>query len=194
MLFRLLTNLKPSATIATTIVRTSSFQHGFICLKSSSSRYLCTNTFKMEVHHIPALSDNYMYLLVDKASKQAVVVDPVEPEKVLAKVKELGVNLKHILATHHHWDHSGGNKQMLANLQETTTNSAHVYGGGSRVAAVTTVVADNDQLELGSLKIRCIKTSCHTTDSISYFVDDGNDNHCVFTGTNAIFVTTKINH
>lgn len=36
----------------------------------------------MRVHIIPALQDNYMYLLVDEASNEAAVVDPVEPEKV----------------------------------------------------------------------------------------------------------------
>jgi hydroxyacylglutathione hydrolase len=35
---------------------------------------------------IPALEDNYMYLLVDTETKQAAAVDPVEPEKVLASV------------------------------------------------------------------------------------------------------------
>ena len=37
---------------------------------------------EMRVHIIPALQDNYMYLLVDKTSNEAAVVDPVEPEKV----------------------------------------------------------------------------------------------------------------
>ena len=36
----------------------------------------------MRVHIIPALQDNYMYLLVDETSKQAAIIDPVEPEKV----------------------------------------------------------------------------------------------------------------
>ena len=38
---------------------------------------------EMRVHIIPALQDNYMYLLVDEASNEAAVVDPVEPEKVI---------------------------------------------------------------------------------------------------------------
>ena len=36
----------------------------------------------MKVHILPALSDNYMYLLVDEKTQTAAVVDPVEPEKV----------------------------------------------------------------------------------------------------------------
>ena len=41
-----------------------------------------------------ALRDNYMYLLIDNATKTAAVVDPVEPEKVVAACKTHGVVLK----------------------------------------------------------------------------------------------------
>ena len=36
----------------------------------------------MRVRLIPALSDNYMYLLVDEETKCCAIVDPVEPQKV----------------------------------------------------------------------------------------------------------------
>ena len=36
----------------------------------------------MTVHILPALQDNYMYLLVDKQSKEAAIVDPVHPQAV----------------------------------------------------------------------------------------------------------------
>ncbi len=36
----------------------------------------------MTIKLLPALSDNYMYLLIDKSTKQAATVDPVKPEHV----------------------------------------------------------------------------------------------------------------
>lgn len=36
----------------------------------------------MKVQLIPALKDNYMYLVIDEETKQAAIVDPVEPKKV----------------------------------------------------------------------------------------------------------------
>lgn len=36
----------------------------------------------MTIHLLPALQDNYMYLLVDKATKEAAIVDPVNPQTV----------------------------------------------------------------------------------------------------------------
>lgn len=32
--------------------------------------------------HAPTREDNYMYLIVDEASKECAVVDPVDPERV----------------------------------------------------------------------------------------------------------------
>lgn len=36
----------------------------------------------MKIELLPALTDNYMYLLIDEATKEAAIVDPVEPGKV----------------------------------------------------------------------------------------------------------------
>jgi hypothetical protein len=45
---------------------------------------LCAATFcKMRVVVVPALSDNYSYLIIDEKTGKAACVDPVEPEKVL---------------------------------------------------------------------------------------------------------------
>ncbi|MGH0125630.1 UNVERIFIED_CONTAM: hypothetical protein FKN15_024157 [Acipenser sinensis] len=35
----------------------------------------------MKVELLPALTDNYMYLLIDEETKEAAIVDPVEPQK-----------------------------------------------------------------------------------------------------------------
>lgn len=44
-----------------------------------------------------------MYLIVDKETKEAAIVDPVDPLTVLTAVKEQGVKLTSVLTTHHHW-------------------------------------------------------------------------------------------
>lgn len=58
---------------------------------------------RMDVQILPALTDNYMYLLIDKATSEAAVVDPVTPSNVINAAKELGVNITKVLTTHHHW-------------------------------------------------------------------------------------------
>lgn len=36
----------------------------------------------MKVELLPALTDNYMYLIIDEETKEAAIVDPVQPQKV----------------------------------------------------------------------------------------------------------------
>ena len=59
----------------------------------------------MKVRILPALSDNYMYLLIDEKSNECAVVDPVEPNTVIDALN--GLKLTTVLTTHHHWDHAG---------------------------------------------------------------------------------------
>ncbi|PKI33899.1 hypothetical protein CRG98_045729, partial [Punica granatum] len=56
----------------------------------------------MKIHHIPCLEDNYSYLVIDDATKEAAVVDPVEPEKVVQAAQEHSASIKLVLTTHHH--------------------------------------------------------------------------------------------
>jgi glyoxylase-like metal-dependent hydrolase (beta-lactamase superfamily II) len=58
---------------------------------------------KMNIVPIEALSDNYMYLLIDEQSRECAAVDPVEPKKLLVEVQRLNLKLTQVLITHHHW-------------------------------------------------------------------------------------------
>jgi len=68
----------------------------------------------VEIEIVPCLSDNYAYLV--KSGTQCAVVDPSEPGPVRAALAKKGWTLTHILNTHHHLDHCGGN---LALREET---------------------------------------------------------------------------
>ena len=51
----------------------------------------------MEIHTLEALSDNYMYLIVDASTRAGAVVDPADPDVVMEAVQRLGVTLTHVL-------------------------------------------------------------------------------------------------
>jgi hydroxyacylglutathione hydrolase len=111
--------------------------------------------WEQRVQVVPVLEDNFSYLVVDAETREAAVVDPVDPKKVksclnrtcgkivstfpnpartltlvtisspfsiplclIVKVKEradaLGLRLTAILTTHSHWDHCGGNLELLS--------------------------------------------------------------------------------
>ena len=59
----------------------------------------------LSVHTLDALSDNYMYLIVCETTKQAAVVDPVEPAKCAEAAMALGAQITFALTTHHHCMH-----------------------------------------------------------------------------------------
>ena len=59
----------------------------------------------LTISPIRAFSDNYIWLIVRK--NQAFVVDPGDPEPVLAALQAENVELSGILVTHHHFDHTG---------------------------------------------------------------------------------------
>lgn len=66
----------------------------------------------MKVVPVPVRSDNYAYLLIDDTTNQAAAVDPYDMKKVQAAAEREGVKIVANLTTHHHYDHSGGNKVM----------------------------------------------------------------------------------
>ncbi|XP_068243146.1 hydroxyacylglutathione hydrolase, mitochondrial isoform X2 [Palaemon carinicauda] len=134
----------------------------------------------MKVKILPALSDNYMYLLMDEKTKEAAIVDPVEPKTVLAAVEETGANLTTVLTTHHHWDHAGGNKQLVSLFDKPLK----VLGGDDRIEALTQKVTHGDSFKVGSLNVECLFTPCHTQGHICYSVTSSEPDHkpAVFTG------------
>ncbi|XP_058671787.1 hydroxyacylglutathione hydrolase, mitochondrial isoform X3 [Ammospiza caudacuta] len=133
----------------------------------------------MKVEILPALTDNYMYLLIDQDTREAAIVDPVQPQKVLDAVKKHGVRLTTVLTTHHHWDHAGGNEKLVK-----MEPGLYVYGGDSRVGALTHRVSHLTSLKVGSLSVKCLSTPCHTSGHICYYVTKPNSSEppAVFTG------------
>ncbi|CAH1100802.1 unnamed protein product [Psylliodes chrysocephalus] len=142
----------------------------------SSQVTIKLNSMKIQI--LPALSDNYMYLITDEHSKEAAVVDPVEPDTVLQAVQTEGARLTKILTTHHHWDHAGGNEQLVKKFP----GPLQVFGGDQRIGALTNLVKDNDTFDIGNIKVQCIFTPCHTTGHICYYLNAPGQDPVVFTG------------
>ncbi|XP_019397434.1 PREDICTED: hydroxyacylglutathione hydrolase, mitochondrial isoform X1 [Crocodylus porosus] len=133
----------------------------------------------MKVEMLPALTDNYMYLLIDEETKEAAIVDPVQPQKVLEAVQKHGVKLTTVLTTHHHWDHAGGNEKLVK-MQA----GLKVYGGDGRIGALTQKVSHLTSFKVGSLHVKCLSTPCHTSGHICYYVTKPSSSEppAVFTG------------
>ena len=66
----------------------------------------------LTVHQFPCLGDNYGYLIHDEENDLTAAIDTPEASKIEAALEAKGWKLTHILNTHHHYDHSGGNEEL----------------------------------------------------------------------------------
>jgi hydroxyacylglutathione hydrolase len=117
----------------------------------------------MKVVPVPQLMDNYAYLVIDEDTRQAGIVDCAEAEPVLQAVAHAQVTLMAVLPTHHHYDHVGGNQDLLAAYPTLA-----VYGADERIPGLTTRVHDGDRLQLGGLTAEVMFIPAHTTGHIAY--------------------------
>src|SRR3989442_108971 len=130
----------------------------------------------MRIIPVPQLMDNYAYLVVNESTREAAVVDCAEALPVLKAVERERARLTTILPTHHHFDHVGGNEDLLQ--QQKLEVIGHT-GEGHRIPGCTRQVQEGDTVPVGTLRARVIFIPAHTTGHIAYyFADEG----VVFTG------------
>jgi hydroxyacylglutathione hydrolase len=128
----------------------------------------------LEIELIPCLSDNYAYLIRDEPQGLCAVVDPSEPGPVKAALERRGWKLTHILNTHHHFDHTGGN------LPLKETFGAEIVGPGKdreRIPGIDVGVDEATNWSFGTHAVTVLEIPAHTRAHIAFVFDD-----CAFTG------------
>jgi hydroxyacylglutathione hydrolase len=121
----------------------------------------------MQIDRIPALSDNYIFLLYDPTRQEAVVVDPADATPVLQRLDQLGARLVTIFNTHHHHDHVGGNARLLQRFP-----SATVYGGAEdrgRIPGQTVFLQGGDRVTFADRSAQVFFVPGHTKAHIAYY-------------------------
>jgi hydroxyacylglutathione hydrolase len=130
---------------------------------------------ELQIRQIPVLKDNYVYLLHDPASGATAVVDPAVAEPVLAILRETGWRLTHILNTHHHGDHVGGNGELKA------TTGATIVGpraDRARIPLIDVEVGEGDTYTVGTQTARVFDVPGHTRGHIAYWFEDSGALFC----------------
>ena len=124
------------------------------------------------------------YLLEDEKNKLAAVVDPGgDAPRILSQAKTDGVEVKMILLTHAHFDHTGGVAELCASLPGVPVylHPADAALLGSEVfpaiGAATVPYGDGDTVQLGELTIQVLHTPGHTPGGVCLLVGEA-----LFTG------------
>ncbi|MHC4912036.1 MAG: hydroxyacylglutathione hydrolase [Planctomycetota bacterium] len=127
---------------------------------------------------ICALGDNYIYLY-KCGQNNAFVVDPGDSSAVLSVIEEQGLVLTAALATHHHFDHIGGIREL-----KKKTGCEVIARDRNTISVTGHTVNDKDILEVGATRIQVIATPGHTRDSVCYYLQPSKDNESgiLFTG------------
>lgn len=131
---------------------------------------------KLMIEQLPVLSDNYIYLLHDPSTGATAAVDPAVPEPVLEALQRRGWSLSHILNTHHHHDHTGGNTVLK---QATGCTIVGARSDAARIPGIDMEVGERDSFMLGAAAAKVFEVPGHTSGHIAYWFPDS---HALFCG------------
>lgn len=119
-----------------------------------------------EIVRVPCLSDNYVWLVREGASGAVAVVDPAEAEPVRSALAARGWTLTHILTTHHHNDHVGGNRTLKA---ETGCTIVGPRADRERIPGIDIALGDGDRWRLGGEEAVVFDVPGHTRGHVAYW-------------------------
>src|SRR3989337_2871923 len=127
---------------------------------------LCVVELLMFFRQVQQRADNFSYIVADEITQEAAVVDSsFNVEEITRILKTESFNLKYVISTHGHSDHTAGNEDLLA-----------IFGAKSVAHRLSRVdpdvgVNDGDILLVGAISIAVIYTPGHTPDSVCLLVD-----------------------
>jgi hydroxyacylglutathione hydrolase len=133
----------------------------------------------------------FSYLIADEESKEGLFIDPSDDHDMLLQEAALhGLTIKYIVNTHHHIDHTMGNKEMVrrtgakiiiheADAQEmldTPPSMLQMFGAEASPPA-DIMVSDGQEIKVGNVALKVIHTPGHTPGCMCLYIDG-----LVFTG------------
>ena len=129
----------------------------------------------LDIVTIPALGDNYIYLLQDRATQSVAVVDPGDAAPVVAALEARGWRLTTVLLTHHHADHVAGAPALKAQYGSTIIGSA---GDAGRLSFLDRAVRTGDRITVGEASAEIFETPGHTRGHIAFWFADSDALFC----------------
>ena len=135
---------------------------------------------KVSVMQVGPIGTN-CYFLQDEESGLLAIIDPGDDwERILQQVKKAEGEVKYILLTHGHYDHTTAVPDLVKALPgvQVYIHQADANGAGSQLFPLAAQVKDlnnydeGDTLPLGSLTIEVLHTPGHSKGSVTLKVGD----------------------
>lgn len=123
----------------------------------------------LQIHMFPCLKDNYGYLLHDEDAGVTATVDTPEAAAIQSALRDRGWRLTHILNTHHHADHAGGNLELKA---ATGCTIIGPRADAARIPGIDIEVGEGDVYNLGGHPVQVFETPGHTSGHIVFFLPE----------------------
>lgn len=112
---------------------------------------------------------NFAYVIISDAGEAAVIDPSYDPDGVYLRVLECGAEIRYVLNTHRHHDHTNGNER----IESLSGVKAAAYG--DRIGDI--ILDDMAVLPFGDEEIKVLHSPGHTVDSVCFLM-----NGFVFTG------------
>ena len=157
---------------------------GHMRVREESKTTYVPSTQRHGMHFVKQLKvrflfiQNFTYLVVDKSSGQAAIVDPAwEYETIASAIDGLNVTLTAILLTHSHLDHVNSVKPLVKKYSpEVYMSLEEIDYYGFRCERLNPV-RHQDVVALGQTRFSCLLTPGHTKGGVCYLLPDA-----LFTG------------
>lgn len=120
-------------------------------------------TQQYQLHVIPALKDNYIWLL-ENQHHQVVIIDPSEAMPVIDYLSQHQLTPIGILLTHHHQDHIGG-----VTLLQNTYPKLNAFGP-NEVNLDINKISSQSHIRIGDMTFDIIAVPGHTLGHLAYYI------------------------
>ena len=130
----------------------------------------------LQVYCLPALSDNYIFVLVDWTTRSVAVVDAGEPFPVLEFLRSHNLKLSMILNTHFDGDHVGANRDLLREFPGIPVYGSAIDRG--KIPGQTLFLNEGDRVRVGSAVGEILAVPGHRLGHIAYYFPETADLFC----------------
>ena len=121
----------------------------------------------LSVEPIKAFTDNYIWLV--STNEGSIVIDPGESKNIQKLIDNNTIDLKGILITHHHYDHTNGLSELVK------INDLEVYGPVNNIDGINHRLNDKDKISIIGIDFDVMSIPGHTLDHIGFYSANANN-------------------